>query len=321
MKNFINIFDTKFEQVYEVLLEKYKVNLEIIKKKTQKLFSLLIFFGILSLISLIFTVFALIELKGNISIISMGLFLVLMIISIIFLVFAYKQKYIYIDFYKKNIINNFIKLIDETYNYIPNLLDKDSDIIKDKYREAKFDNKYFNFIAVDDCIEGIINGNDSLCLADLEAKIYINLSGANSIQISLFKGFFAYVEIKKNINNFVKISKNKAIVFNKSRIDLVDKDINTNFYVYSDNKELVTRVLTIDNIQKIINFYNEFKVKYDIVIKNNYMYFRFGSGKMFEPKLFGNIFDKGLLYKEYNILKSIIEIIKNLDENLKEIRI
>ena len=216
----------------------------------------------------------------------------------------------HIKFYKKEVIENFFKLIYSNFNYT-------SDYIKqlyltELYRDANFDNKDFQVLTIDDYIECWSDNNIYVQLFDttVKQKFYALFQQ----QIILFHGIVAHVNCNKDIQAYLKISKNKVeLSCNPDRIELDSQEFEKYFDVYSDNKILAVRLLTSDVMQTLVDFYNNLNLEFEIVIKNNNIYLRFFSGPLFEPKILGGLTDKDLLYAHFYILQFILDLAQKIN--------
>ena len=77
------------------------------------------------------------------------------------------------------------------------------------------------------------------------------------------------------------------------------------------------QLLTADVMEELIEFENKTNIKYEITIRNNYIYLRFHSGTMFEPRQNKNeVLDKKsiqsyfyMLNFTYNLSNKLINLI------------
>ena len=107
----------------------------------------------------------------------------------------------------------------------------------------------------------------------------------------LDEGLFCKVSLNKYISDCVKIKING----NKGEID---------------------GEISNDVKQRIIEFGKNSKLKFDISISNDVMYFKFKTFDFFEPKKFGNPVDEVIVVEYLNILLFIIEISKKIREKI-----
>ena len=225
--------------------------------------------------------------------------------------------------YKKEIIEEFIKLVSAEIEYKTSSFD--TDVIVGNYKRANFDSKIFNKFDIDDYIVGKLEDNVYVEISDLniqKKEIYYHKGRRKETIIEIFKGIFSKTECDKDIGTYIKISKNKLKVFEQyNRVEMDSQEFEKYFDIYSENKILTMQLLTSDVMATLIDFYNKYNIDYEIVIRNNKIYMRFFTGAMFEPKIFGNSMDKELLLKYYCILKFIVDVTKEVNKALKEVEI
>lgn len=198
------------------------------------------------------------------------------------------------------------------------------------YAEGEFE-KYDKFDS-EDLIKGKINNGCNFEMAEvLTKKKSVGENSDNKYQ-TVFNGLLAKVETPKNFNSCVYLRndiKDQGFLvrvlsgkydFDKLRIELDPKEFEKMFDVYSSDKEVVSKLFTLEIKQKLMDFENEMKMKFEITMKNNYMYIRFWSGKMFEvAKLSKEALDQETLYKYYQMLFLVFDLSNKLVEILNKI--
>lgn len=234
-----------------------------------------------------------------------------------------KNRIAYKKTYKIEIISSFIKLLNSDLKYIP--LGYRTYEVKYDYIDANFDNKKFNIFLHDDYIEGHLNENIIAKISDICVK-YERKNGearfAEELFEELFNGLFVSTNCNKNINNTIKISRNKLkILEHKTKVEIDSQEFEKYFNVYSDDKILTMRILSSELIQSMTDFYNKYNLDFEIVLKNDNIYLRFYTGPMFEPKLFGNSMDIEILFTYYFILQFVIEVTTKINKVLDEIEL
>ncbi len=308
-----------FKKIYDALYSSNIDELEALRKKAKTRKIIQTFLLTIIFIGYVFmdsdrTIISL-EVDGIIEIIAVISF----VIWGIFTYINHKSKNEYKLLYKNNIVSRFVKLVNSNLNYTPDK-EKNSNL-SEEYRIANFDNNSFNNFYNDDCIEGNIEDNIYINATDIYVE-KITGSGKNRTVEELFKGIFTYTKTNKNINSFIKISKNKYHIFNNdSKIQMDDSIFEKYFDVYSEDKLLTMRILTSDVMTSLMDFYNKYQLEFEIMFRNDTIYLRFFTGEMFEPKLFGNSMDKELLLVYYEILKFVVDVTKKINVTLQELEI
>ena len=61
------------------------------------------------------------------------------------------------------------------------------------------------------------------------------------------------------------------------------KEFEKYFDVYSNSDIITMEILTHDIMEELVQFYDKYKIKFEIVIKNYNIYIRFDTGAVFEP--------------------------------------
>lgn len=241
------------------------------------------------------------------------------LVATIFTFLNIKHERKYKEAYKKEIVANFIKIVNDKLDYEP-IANRCYTMEKD-YKNATFDNKRFNRFYPDDYIEGYLEEEIFVKMCDIHIQ-NVTGSGKNRTTEEIFHGMFGFTNFNKSINTYLKISKNKLKILEKSdRIELDSEEFEKYFDVYSEDQNLTMRILTADTMEYLVDFYNKYHIDFEIVCRNNILYLRFFTGPMFEPKVFGNSMDKELLFVYYSILKFIVELTKKINITLKEIDI
>ena len=161
-------------------------------------------------------------------------------------------------------------------------------------------------------------------LYDTEDSIIITSSQRSLNEV--IKGIRKY-KLQYNISkiadyrdkNFLNKIISSVSSLEKIRVNLDSQEFEKYFDVYSTDKIIAMQLLTADIMQLLINFKKEMKMYYEITIKNNSIYIRFRTGKMFEPvSVFGFSLDKKIIYKYYKILDFVFSLTDNLINLIKE---
>lgn len=216
----------------------------------------------------------------------------------------------YSNEYKERIVKNFISLYDNNLTYYAEA--KDPEILKEKYIQARMDNREFTHFSVDDYVIGRV---DDFFIEFFNAYIYTK-------DTDLFSGVFATITLNKKFNKKIRII-NKGIAgsycLNNEKLKSVKMDnprFDELFDVYAEDEISGMMILTHDVMELIENFYNNNNTKLDISIINNKIYIRLFTGNIFEPLIYRNSMDKTYLSIYYNALDIIFNLSKLI---LKEI--
>lgn len=306
----------EFEQIYEKLYYMNIAQLEIMRKKVRiRTIFQQIFFWLTLISYLILKTED--ELFNGITIL---IFLIIGILSfVLFLIITilnFKYKNIYKSSYKKEIISNFIKLLNQNLEFKP--VASNLSQIMYNYKLAGFDNNIFNRFFADDYIEGFIENDVFIKMSDI--KVQYETRGKNNSVRTLFEGIFAMTNSNKNIGTTVKIIKDKfKILDKKDKVVMDSEEFESYFDVYSQNKIIAMQILTSDVMELLLNFYKKYLLNFEIVFENNTIFLRFHTGPMFEPKIFGSSMDKETLFLYYETLDFITQVTKKINEIIKDI--
>lgn len=314
---------SEFETIYEDLYNNHITVLEDMRKKVRWRTVVQNIFLVFSIIGYVFA-----ELDSDIifDFIPMNIYMSITIIGVVsiplFVLMAYlnkKYKDKYLNFYKNEILNNFIKLINSKLIYRPNSIQTSASEID--YIKSNFDDRDFNIFTMDDWIEGNLTEDIYAKLYDIDVKKQTGSGKSRHVE-TFFQGIFAITQCNKNIGTFVRISKNKSKVLHKNfRVEMDSEEFEKYFDVHSDDKILAMRILTSDIMESLTDFYTKYNLPFEIIFRRSTIYLRFFTGPMFEPKVFGSSMDKELLVVYYAILKFIVEVTTKVNIVLQEIEI
>ena len=237
------------------------------------------------------------------------------ILFFVFLIIWFKSNREYAIVYKKEIVKNFINLLNDKLIYKSDVSAKPFEV---QYKIANFDNKVHNRFYVDDYIKGLLDEQTFIQMADL--LVQYHHSGKNSYTETIFNGLFAQTRSNKDIGTTIKISADKFFK-NNSRVQMDSQEFEKYFDIYCDDKILAMQLLTSDTMECLVDFYNKHYIQYEIVLRNDTIYMRFFTGAMFEPKTFGSSMDKEVLFKYYSILKFVLEVTTKINKTLQDLDI
>lgn len=238
------------------------------------------------------------------------------IFFIITLFCKWKLQNTYTKQYKSEIISEFVMLLNPNLTYQPT---STPTRIENVYRKANFDEIPFNNYYEDDYIEGFLDENTYIQLADISAQYK---SSTDKHKEELFKGIFAFTKSIKNINTSIKIKKDKLNISNNTNLIKLDNQTFEKYFdVYSEDSITTLRILSADIMADLIDFYEKYKLEFEIIFKNDTIYLRFLTGNMFEPKIFNSSINKNTLFIYYSILEFVLELTKKVNHVLNEIDI
>ena len=320
-------YDDKFEKYYKKIEEQYSNYLENKRKQAKR--SKNIYVSLYLLLIIIGTIFIGIYkikiINENRVIDNTPFFVLIIIVVAMFLKFLQlnnKNKEDYDNEFKNKIITSLLSSLSENIIYEPK-----KGIDSSVYEKANFGE--FSSYESEDLISGQTNScNYSLC--EITVK---NIDVVKNIEENYlnFNGLFAVVECPKKFRESVYIRDNKNIIIEKideflsskelkiEKIELESKKFEELFDVYSSNKIVAMQLLTSDVMEMLVDFRREKNIRYEVTIRDNYIYYKFLCGKLFETKdLNYYSLDKDMLYRYYRIVDFSLKLSEKLIELVKD---
>lgn len=242
--------------------------------------------------------------------------LIFVIISII----INKERKIYNVAFKKLIINGLISNFYDNTKCLPT-----EGISRNIYNEAKY-NEYYNRYYSEDYMEGKIDNKYEIKMAEVKTQQVEQQRDSDghttTTTDTIFHGLFAKIQINKSINNELMIKQNNSFRFKKNKLEMDSQEFEKLFDVSSNNKIIGMQLLTSDIMEKLVNFYNKTRIKYDICIYNSDIYLRFKCGPVFEiPRLKNGALNIKTLKRYYDILEFTYSLISELIKLINETQI
>lgn len=296
----------EFLEICNNLINKYIRSLEIYRKQATKCLKILVILLIIELI-LTITIVKFFEIDSKILII-------LFIIPSLILVWLFeKRKRKYNEEYRKNIIKELVKAINNNMNY-----DYDGNgEICDKYSEANFTDEEFNMFESTDYIYGKLENNIEMQLAKL-STLNCNQSGEIINKVDTF--IFAYNKINFISPCKLRIRKN-SIIKHINSVDMDDEEFEKYFDVYTSSHITAMQILTNDVMEEILYFYQKYGIDFEILIKEDNIYIKFNTGDVFKPSILKRVIDNDLLWIYYNILIFTISLCYRINKSLEGIEL
>jgi hypothetical protein len=300
----------EFERLYVDLKRSNEEELEKLRKKSKKI----IFFRTISIILLIISYMAF-KAKCDFNIVGPLIALTALFIIICFdLNHGEESNYKYI--YKENIVKRFLYLLNPQFTYDRYPERYNPKPLEKEYTDSCFTNNYNKF-NIDDYIEGYIKEGTFIKMGDVRIA-----SKSKKSEIVLFNGMFAVLNTRKNINSYVKITKNSHKIFEKEDKVMMDySEFEKYFDVHSEDPILTMRILTADIMEYLVDFYKKYNLPFEIAFLGKYIYLRFFTGPMFEPSIRKDSMNKTSLLKYYSIVEFISEVSNLVNDTIKDLEI
>lgn len=298
----------RFQEIYNYIESEYAKDLESNRKK---LIKYMIICAVLFIISCLLFLFLVTNLRIHT---RLGYKLIGFICIPIIMVGVHsylKYNKIYKENFKDKIIKNLFKYINPNLQYDPiggNNLHK-------YYLDAGFKGDFNKFIT-DDYIEGCHENNINLKMANIAL-------GDNDKTKFLYEGIFSVTEINQYLQDKVIIKKNKYMFKDNDykKIGMDSEEFEKYFDVYSTSSMLAMEILTHDIMEELVEFYNTYRIEFEIVFKDNHIYIRFDTGVMFEPNILKKSNDLSTLWVYYNVMNFAISLTMRINNVLQEIDI
>ena len=268
--------EEEFNSIYNTLYNKYFEKFERMRKSKKRRYVTIV-------IGIVFILIAhsWFEDSSKLEFIFFIIGLMILIISTFF-----NNKKEYSKMYKEEVITEFVKQILPEAEYRPYLNKDDNNNIMNNYAKAKFDERKYNKDILDDYLSWK-NNDVNLCMSDM--AIYYEYIDANKEKQSeeIFIGMFAYTKIEQSKDVDIRIlNKATTSIHEKRNTVALDNDtFNKNFTIVSNSDINAYEILTADVIQELNNWYETEKIKFDISIINENIFFRFYSDPIFEPSI------------------------------------
>lgn len=323
-------YPVEFEELYKKIFLKNNSEIEKLRIKVRNISALYLLFLVLTFLFVIFGIFIVPFILNSLDIYINGI-----IYHTLFLLGAYicgyrslmlfgkykKEMPIYKNSFKENVISKIVPLVNSNLLYF-----NGNDIainIEPEYRASGFDGYDYNSFKIDDYIQGNIEDDLILRMADVIVKNIIQTKNGESSE-DIFNGIFVMVnsgdtdDKEKDNNKIVTIYSNVYSINPDTKVEVESEEFNKYFLVSTNDKIYALQILTADVINILLTYKKVYDLDFEIKIRGARTYIRFHIDNMFEPKIFKEALDKDDIYIYYNVLKFIIDFSKELNKVIKE---
>lgn len=323
-------YPAEFEELYKKIFLKNNSEIEKLRIKVRNISALYLLFLVLTFLFVIFGIFIVPFILNSLDIYINGI-----IYHTLFLLGAYicgyrslmlfgkykKEMPIYKNSFKENVISKIVPLVNSNLLYF-----NGNDIainIEPEYRASGFDGYDYNSFKVDDYIQGNIEDDLILRMADVIVKNIIQTKNGESSE-DIFNGIFVMVnsgdtdDKEKDNNKIVTIYSNVYSINPDTKVEVESEEFNKYFLVSTNDKIYALQILTADVINILLTYKKVYDLDFEIKIRGARTYIRFHIDNMFEPKIFKEALDKDDIYIYYNVLNFIIDFSKELNKVIKE---
>lgn len=214
--------------------------------------------------------------------------------------------------------------------------------VKD-YEDGEFEN--FNAYYTENSIKGLLDNGCKIHMAEVRTEGLNN--GINMAEVlgmdqfndpnrrvvksfqrndsseTVFSGLFAKIEIEKVIPKTIKIRKDsiKEIFKKEEKMNMDSSEFEKYFTVYAEDEIVAMQVLTAELMQMFIDFRRDCKLTPEVTFKNNNIYIRFGTGKLFDEIIHKKALDFDTLLRYYKIMNFVLRLSEKISKNLNELDI
>lgn len=300
-----------FNEIYEEIYRDNIQGLESIRKKKIKS-------AITIILSTIIGIIILTKLMISIGIESLVLVQMSLIILIFSIIVANKKTGRYSTIFKNKVIGPFVKNVDENLSYIP-----EKGIASALYRKCHFE--HFDNYDSEDCIEGLFEGKYDLRIAEVHTENETTDSEGRRTTYTVFHGIFSNIKGIKDIGTTIRICSDKGFLgklFNKkTRIEMDSSEFEEHFDVFTEDKIKTMQILTSDIMAMLVEFREQKKIRYEIIIENYEVSMRFHTGEVFEPMLLKSTLDYDMLKKYYDIIDFVFKVTREINKAIENTEI
>lgn len=302
----------QFKELYNYIEKEYASDLEKNRKKLLKSIATCIGLFIISFI----LYFLLCKFLNYDIREKTGILGIVFIPAVIYYMYKYKKyNEIYLENYKDKIIKNFVTYINNDLVYYQ----YGGKHLFNYYLDANFNDKYFNSYVTDDYIEGYNSNNTKIEICNITLE-KLNDNG-EFLDLS-YEGIFSVTKLNISLPEELRIIKNSLYLKNDyNKVKLDSQEFEKYFDVYSNSNILAFEILTHDIMEELVEFYNTYKINFELVLKNENIYIRFDTGSMFEPNILKKSNDMNTLWVYYNILMFVTNLTIKINKLLKNLDI
>jgi len=228
--------------------------------------------------------------------------------------------------FKKDIIANMVRFIDETLSYDPN-----GKIDKKDYNKSKLFTQSVDSYKGDDYVQGKL-GATQIKFSELHTQYKTTDKDGKTQWHTIFKGIFFFADFNKDFNGEIFIQPDiaeKMFGFmgsalqgiNKSKGDLVKMEnieFEKEFVVYASDQVEARYVLSTKLLQRILDFKNKTGNKIYVSFIDSNVFIAISLNKnLFEVSYFKSLLNRGVIDSFNSYLELCVGIVGDLDLNTR----
>ena len=197
--------------------------------------------------------------------------------------------------YKNTIISKIISNFYSNLLYIP-----EKSMPEEIYRQVE--ERLYDEYASQDYFEAILDGKYPIQMAEILSQKENDDEDSNFKYTTVFDGILTKIVMRTSINWEIKILCDGSLYLG-DKLKMDSEEFEKKFDVKASTPILGMQLLTADVMLQLIRLKDDFKVPFDIYIKNNDIYIKFYTGNMFELNIVKqNLLDEQAIRKCYDTL-------------------
>ena len=197
--------------------------------------------------------------------------------------------------YKNTIISKIISNFYSNLLYIP-----EKSMPEEIYRQVE--ERLYDEYASQDYFEAILDGKYPIQMAEILSQKENDDEDSNFKYTTVFDGILTKIVMRTSINGEIKILCDGSLYLG-DKLKMDSEEFEKKFDVKASTHILGMQLLTADVMLQLIRLKDDFKVPFDIYIKNNDIYIKFYTGTMFELNIVKqNLLDEQAIRKCYDTL-------------------
>ena len=198
-----------------------------------------------------------------------------------------------------------------------NKIQFDENIYQNTLSSKMLSTKEINF---EDYITGIYKEKYIILISDFQELTITRRNFYRKIRHITNEGIFCVMKMDKNILNSIRITNDKKNSFSIEKqyvVTTMPEKFYKNFIILAKDGYKISEKISDKSIEIIKNFYDKSKIKFDISIINDEIFFKFKTIDSMELNRWRNVVDD-LMLKEYaNIIMFVIKLSEEINNNWK----
>lgn len=205
------------------------------------------------------------------------------------------------EIFKTGLIKYIVMECLDSFRYEPNEKVPETD-----YNSSKLYEKYDSYFS-EDKMSGYFSKN-KIVMGEVETLKY----DENKVLKPIFHGLYAHINLNVNSKTEAIITSKDIIMSNKKLVSTTSEEFDSYYNTYISKSPSSYELLNKETVSKLIELATLSDILVDIKITSKDVYFRFGTGPLFDGLIFSKD-EKRRLY-EFSL---IVDIIRSLNDSLQ----